>query len=179
MSSAARSFELRSAASVAQVVAELDNASSVPDMASPSSSSPPIASTVGGLDFRAAQISKDAELAEELQREEYRREEVRVERRRQRLAAAEAEQNTSWTNWLMGAAPSAQANASSEAASSPVARARTTARPSSSVATRGGGVGARVAQPSSSIFACVAQSVSSVMGPPQAQVRGVDSTSLL
>lgn len=183
MSTAARSFELRSAASVAQVVAELDNAGSIPDTASPSSSSsspsPPIANSIGGLDFRAAQISKDAELAEELQREEYRREEARVERRRQRLAAAEAEQNASWTDWLMGAAPSAQANASSEAASSSVTRARPTARPSSSVAARGGGGGARVAQPSSSIFACVAQSVSSVMGPSQGQVRGVDSTSLL
>lgn len=160
MSSAAQAFDQRSAAAIAQVVAELD---SVPD-------SPSLA--VGGLDFRAAQVAEDAKLAEQLQHEEYRKEEARTERRRQRQAAAATEQNASWTDWLMGTNPSSSAspsNASSSLASPNAAR----------TASASGGGGARVAQPSSSIFACVAQSVSSVIGPPQAEVSGVDSTSLL
>jgi hypothetical protein len=144
MSSAARAFEQRSAAAVAQVVAELDNVGSTPDTDLPPS--PSLASGSGGLDFRAAQIEKDSKMAEELQREEYRKEEVRTERRRQRQAAAVAEQNSSWTDWLMGSSPSGGAapiNASSSASASSVAR------------------------------------PASVMGPPQGQVSGVDSTSLL
>jgi hypothetical protein len=174
MSSAARAFEQRSAAAVAQVVAELDNAGSAPDTALPPS--PSLASGSGGLDFRAAQIEKDAKMAEELQREEYRKEEVRTERRRQRQAAAVAEQNASWTDWLVGSSPSAgvaPTNASSSASAS--AQASSMARPTSSL----GGGRARVAKPSGSMFACVAQSITSVMGPPQSQVSGVDSSSLI
>ena len=157
MSNAARAFEQRSAAAVAQVVAELDaNPFVAPETASPTSAA---ALASGGLDFRAAQIEEDAKLAQELQREEYRKEETRTERRRQRRAAAAAEQNASWTDWLMGTTPSTTANGSSAA------------RPASG--------GARVAQPSGSIFACVSQSVTSVMGPQQNRVSGVDSTSLL
>ena len=152
MSSAARAFEQRSAAAVAQVVAELDNAvAEVPD--SPSRS----LAAVGGLDFRAAQIEKDAKLAQELQREEYRKVEERTERQRRRRAAAAAEQNASWSDWLMGT-PS------------------TNGTPSTPPRYAGG---ARVAQPSNSMFACIAQSVTSVMGTQQDQPRGVDSTSLL
>ena len=162
MSSAARAFEQRSAAAVAQVVAELDNGGAVP----PETDAAPSSSI--GLDFRAAQIAKDAELAAELQREEYRQQEARTERRRQRQAEAAAAKNSSWTDWLMGTTPAGGATTSSS--SSPA--------PSSS---SGGGArgGARVAQPSGSIFACVAQSVSSVMGAQEGQVNGVDSTSLL
>jgi hypothetical protein len=166
MSSAARAFEQRSAAAVAQVVAELDNAPVVSETAA---SSPTLAA--GGLDFRAAQIAEDAKLAEELQRDEYRHEEARTERRRQRRAAAETERNTSWADWLMGTGPSSSgaAHGSNNTSSS-----SSTAR---SAPSRGG---ARVAAPSGSIFACVAQSVSSVMGPPEGgQVNGVDSTRLL
>ena len=171
MSSAARAFEQRSAAAVAQIAAELDNGVSAPD-ASPAS--PSVAA--GGLDFRAAQIAEDAKLAQELQREEYRKQEARAERRRQRRAAAATDQNTSWTDWLMGTTPSNRAaptntTSSSTSSSSP-------ARSASSPAGRGGG-GARVAQPSTSMFACVAQSISSVMAPQQSQVSGVDSSSLL
>jgi len=163
MSSAARAFEQRSAAAVAQVVAELDNAPAVSETAA---SSPALAA--GGLDFRAAQIAEDAKLAEELQREEYRQEEARTERRRQRRAAAEAERNTSWADWLMGTGPASGAAPGGNNTSSSAAR---------SAPARGG---ARVAAPSGSIFACVAQSVSSVMGPPEGgQVNGVDSTRLL
>merc|ERR1719343_1551851 len=100
MSSAARSFEQRSAAAVAQVVAELDS----PSMAA------------GGLDFRAAQIAEDAKLAEELQREEYRKQEARAERRRQQQEAAA---NASWTDWLMGTTPSSGAAPSNASSSSP------------------------------------------------------------
>lgn len=149
MSSAARAFEQRSAAAVAQVVAEIDNAGS----AAPEPSSPVLAA--GGLGFRAAQIAEDEKLAQELQREEYRKEEARTERRRARRAQAAAEENASWADWFMGTTQPAN---------------------NSPTASRGG---ARVAQPSNSIFACVAQSVTSVMGPPQNQVSGVDSTSLL
>eukprot|EP00531_Pseudo-nitzschia_arenysensis_P016539 CAMPEP_0116132248 /NCGR_PEP_ID=MMETSP0329-20121206/9446_1 /TAXON_ID=697910 /ORGANISM="Pseudo-nitzschia arenysensis, Strain B593" /LENGTH=150 /DNA_ID=CAMNT_0003626749 /DNA_START=197 /DNA_END=649 /DNA_ORIENTATION=+ len=150
MSTAARAFEQRSAAAVAQVVAEIDNgASVVPE----TPSSPALAA--GGLDFRAAQISEDEKLAQELQREEYRKEEARTERRRARRAQAAAEENASWADWLMG-----------------------TTQPANNAPSPSRG-GARVAQPSSSIFSCVAQSVTSVMGPQQNQVRGVDSTSLL
>lgn len=159
MSSAARAFEQRSAAAVAQVVAEIDNAAfALPEEAPPSS--PALAA--GGLDFRAAQISEDAKLAAELQREEYRKEEARTERRRARRAQAQAEENASWADWLMGTTqPAATANANN--ASTPGAA-------------RGG---ARVAQPANSMFACVAQSITSVIGPPSNQVSGVDSTSLL
>ena len=150
MSSAARAFEQRSAAAVAQVVAELDNApAEVPD-------TPPRVAA-GGLDFRAAQIEKDAKLAQELQREEYQKAEARTERQRRRRAAAAAEQNASWSEWLMGN-------------TSP-----TNGTPSTPPRYAGG---ARVAQPSNSMFACIAQSVTSVMGG-QDQPRGVDSTSLL
>ena len=164
MSSAARAFEQRSAAAVAQVVAELDNGGAVP----PETDAAPSSSI--GLDFRAAQIAKDAELAAELQREEYRQQEARTERRRQRQAEAAAAKNSSWTDWLMGTTPAGGATTSAASSSSPA--------PSSS---SGGGArgGARVAQPSGSIFACVAQSVSSVMGAQEGQVNGVDSTSLL
>ena len=153
MSSAARAFEQRSAAAVAQVVAEIDNGASAMPVETPSS--PNLAA--GGLDFRAAQISEDAKLAEELQREEYRKEEARTERRRARRAQAQAEENASWADWLMGTTQPVANNASTAAA-------------------RGG---ARVAQPSNSMFACVAQSITSVMAPPSNQVSGVDSTSLL
>ena len=109
MSSAALSFEQRSAAAVAQVVAELDNSPgpAFSNTASPSSSSstssPPSAAAAAiGLDFRAAQIEKDAKLAEELQRDEYRQEEARTERRQQRRAAAAVSQEASWSDWLMG-----------------------------------------------------------------------------
>ncbi len=150
MSSAARAFDQRSAAAVAQVVAELDNAvAQVPD------SPPRIAA--GGLDFRAAQIEKDAKLAQELQREEYQQAEARTERQRRRRAAAAAEQNASWSDWLMGTSP-------------------TNGAPSTPPRYAGG---ARVAQPSNSVFACIAQSVTSVMGTQQNQPSGVDSTSLL
>eukprot|EP00536_Pseudo-nitzschia_multiseries_P013408 jgi/Psemu1/309949/fgenesh1_kg.572_\ len=162
MSSAARAFEQRSAAAVAQVVAELDNAGSASDTASTSSS--PSAAAAGGLDFRAAQIEKDAKLAEELQREEYRQQEARVER--QRRAVASAQQNTSWADWLIGTPNSIPTNTASSASPS-----------QSSPSSTGGG--ARVAQPSGSIFACVAQSIGSVMGPTHGQVSGVDSSSLL
>jgi len=172
MSSAARAFDQRSAAAVAQVVAELDNAGSAPDTALPPS--PSLASGSDGLDFRAAQIEKDAKMAEELQREEYRKEEVRTERRRQRQAAAVAEQNASWTDWLTGSSPSSGA-APTNTSSSASAQASSMARPTSS----SGGGRARVAQPSGSMFACVAQSITSVMGPPQGQVSGVDSSSLI
>jgi len=171
MSSAARAFEQRSAAAVAQVVAELDGAgpaAAVVD-ATPSSPSPSSPSVVaaGGLDFRAAQIEKDAKLAEELQREEYRLEEARTARQRQRRATATAEHEASWSDWLMG---------TTTGPSSPGGAA---ARPGSPAAAAAAG-GARVAQPSGSVFACVAQSITSVMGPPQGtQVRGVDSSSLL
>mmetsp|Transcript_5340 Transcript_5340/g.12663 ORF Transcript_5340/g.12663 Transcript_5340/m.12663 type:complete len:154 (+) Transcript_5340:137-598(+) len=153
MSSAARAFEQRSAAAIAQVVAEIDNAASAVPVETPSS--PTLAA--GGLDFRAAQISEDAKLAAELQREEYRKEEARTERRRARRAQAQAEENASWADWLMGTTQPVANNASTPPA-------------------RGG---ARVAQPSNSMFACVAQSITSVMGPPSNQVSGVDSTSLL
>jgi len=162
MTSAARAFEQRSAAAVAQVVAELDNGGSAPDTTSPDLA----AVAAVGFDFRAAQIEKDAKMAEELQREEYRKEEARTERRRQRRAAAAAEQNASWTEWLMGTTPS---NATNTASTSQAVR----PNPHS---LRGG---ARVAQPSNSMFACVAQSISSVIGAPQSEVSGVDSTSLL
>lgn len=170
MSSAARAFEQRSAAAVAQVVAELD-AGGIPDTDG-SSASPPVAA--GGLDFRAAQIAKDAELAEQLQREEYRIQEERTERRRQRRAAAE--QNSSWMDWLVGTTPSSSVPAENLASASRTSS--SPARPGPSSTGMGGG-GARVAQPSSSMFACVAQSITSVMGPPQGDVNGVDSTSLL
>ena len=161
MSSAARAFEQRSAAAVAQVVAEIDNAAfDAPD-------TPPSPSAAGGgLDFRAAQIEKDAKMAEELQREEYRKEEARTERRRQRREAAAAEQNASWSDWLMGTSPANNSNNSNNNSASSPTPARSTG-------------GARVAQPSNSMFSCVAQSITSVMGPQQSQVRGVDSTSLL
>jgi len=171
MSSAARAFEQRSAAAVAQVVAELD-AGGAPDTSSPTS--PSVA--IGGLDFRAAQIAKDAELAEQMQLEEYRVQAERTERRRQRQATVAAEQNASWTDWLMGTTPSSHAPAANQA-SSPGASS-SPARPASSSTGMGAGR-ARVAQPSSSMFACVAQSVSSVMGAPQGDVNGVDSSSLL
>mmetsp|Transcript_13902 Transcript_13902/g.32380 ORF Transcript_13902/g.32380 Transcript_13902/m.32380 type:complete len:174 (+) Transcript_13902:125-646(+) len=173
MSSAARAFDQRSSAAVAQVVAELDNGNYAPEEASPTS--PSVAA--GGLDFRAAQIAKDAEFAAQLQQEEYREEEARTERRRQRRAAAAAEQNTSWTDWLMGMGTATPTNAPSSSPSlggtmsSP-------ARPASS-STGIGGRGARVAQPSTSMFSCVAQSITSVMGPQHGEVSGVDSTSLL
>jgi hypothetical protein len=158
MSSAARAFEQRSAAAVAQVVAEIDNAAfDAPD------TPPSPSATGGGLDFRAAQIEKDAKMAEELQREEYQKEEARTERRRQRRDAAAAEQNASWSDWLMGTSPTNNSNSNSASAPTP---ARSTG-------------GARVAQPSNSMFSCVAQSITSVMGPQESQVRGVDSTSLL
>uniref|UniRef100_A0A7S4AQN8 Uncharacterized protein n=1 Tax=Pseudo-nitzschia australis TaxID=44445 RepID=A0A7S4AQN8_9STRA len=171
MSSAAQAFEQRSAAAVAQVVANLDNGTSVSDVVAPSSS-PPVAGAAGRLDFRAAQIEKDAKLAEDLQREEYRQEEVRVERHRQRRAAAAAEQNASWADWFMGTAPSTSPISSTTGAAS------NSTGPQSSASSAAGG-GARVAQPSGSIFACVAQSIGSVMTPPHTQVRGVDSSSLL
>jgi len=174
MTSAARAFEQRSSAAVAQVVAELDNGSYAPDAASPTS--PAVAP--GGLDFRAAQIEKDAELAAQLQSEEYRKEEARTERRRQRRAAAAAEQNTSWTDWLMGMGSKATpTNAPSSSPSLGGAMSSPT-RPAPSP-TGIGGRGARVAQPSTSMFSCVAQSISSVMGPQHGEVSGVDSTSLL
>jgi len=177
MSSAAQAFEQRSAAAVAQVVAELDNACFAPVTVSPLPSSLPSVDA-GGLDFRAAQVAADSRLAEEMQREEYRKEEVRTERRQQRLAAAAAEQNASWTEWLTGTTPTS--HVASTNASSVSAAASSAARPASSSAVGGrGGGGARVAQPSSSMFACVAQSISSVMGPPQGHVSGVDSTSLI
>ena len=167
MSSAAQAFEQRSAAAVAQVVANLDNGSSVPDVAAPSSSAP-VAGAEGRLDFRAAQIEKDAKLAEDLQHEEYRQEEVRLERHRQRRAAAAVEQNASWADWFMGTPPTSPL---STAASNPTG-------PQSEASSAGGGA-ARVAQPSGSIVACVAQSIGSVMTPPHTQVSGVDSSSLL
>lgn len=164
MSAAARAFEQRSAAAVAQVVAELDNGS-VADTPSPSL---PVA-TAGGLDFRAAQVEKDAKLAEELQREEYRKEEARVERQRQRRAAAADQQNSSWASWLMGTTPPSTSTPPTNSAPSdpPAARPQPPAQ------------GARVAQPTGSIFSCVAQSITSVMGPPPGQLNGVDSSSLL
>ncbi|VEU45060.1 unnamed protein product [Pseudo-nitzschia multistriata] len=155
MSSAARAFEQRSAAAVAQVIAELDNAASAPD--TPEAASPAV-DGAGSLDFRGAQIEEDAKLAEQLQREEYQKEEARVQRQRERRAAAAAEQNMSWTEWLMGTTPSTSSAGPQSSASSG---------------------GARVAQPSGSIFACVAQSIGSAMGPAHEQVRGVDSSSLL
>merc|ERR1739838_1093404 len=100
-------------------------------------------------------------MAEELQREEYQKEEARTERRRQRRDAAAAEQNASWSDWLMGTSPTNNSNSAS---------APTPARSTG---------GARGAQPSNSMFSCVAQSITSVMGPQESQVRGVDSTSLL
>jgi len=170
MSAAARAFEQRSAAAVAQVVAEIDNAGAAANSATASTSSTPSIDAVGRLDFRAAQIEKDAKLAEELQREEYRREEARTQRQRQRrAAAAAAQQNSSWADWIMGTSNSTPANTPSNATPSSLAR--------SSTSSTGGG--ARVAQPSGSIFACVAQSIGSVMGPTQGQVSGVDSSSLL
>mmetsp|Transcript_8527 Transcript_8527/g.25259 ORF Transcript_8527/g.25259 Transcript_8527/m.25259 type:complete len:167 (-) Transcript_8527:353-853(-) len=166
MSSAARAFEQRSAAAVAHVIAEIDNAGAAADSASTSST--PSIDAVGRLDFRAAQIEKDAKLAEELQREEYRKEEARTQRQRQRRAAA-AQQNSSWAEWIMGTSTSTPANTPSNTTSSSPAR--------SSASSTGGA--ARVAQPSGSIFACVAQSIGSVMGPTQGQVSGVDASSLL
>lgn len=171
MSSAARAFEQRSAAAVAQVVAELDSAGPAAAVVDASPSSPPSPSVVatGGLDFRAAQIEKDAKLAEELQREEYRLEEARTARQRQRRATATAEHEASWSDWLMG---------TTTGPSSPGGAAARPGSQAAAVAAAAGG--ARVAQPSGSVFACVAQSITSVMGPPQGtQVRGVDSSSLL
>jgi len=176
MSSAAFAFEQRSATAVAQVAAFYDegnthsvapatNNSSPSSLSSSSSSSSssPTLDRLKKLDFKAAQIETDAKLAQELQREEYRKAEDATERRQQRQPVANAanssstDQNisSSWSDWLMGTTTTNE--------TSPTAA---TAR------------GARIAEPSSSVFACVAQSISSAINP-KTEVVGVDSSSLL
>ena len=193
-SSAAVAFEQRSAAAVAQVAAAYDdgpfstdtdsiptitNPISVSPLSSSSSSSPSSAlERLKKMDFKAAQIEQDAKLAQELQREEYRIGEAATERRRQRQQANDSttnNQNTtsSWSDWIMGTNTATSPSSSS----SPLSTTTSSSSPQSS-SQGGGGGGARVAAPSSSIFECVAQSISTAINP-KTEVSGVDSTSLL
>merc|ERR1712086_1124854 len=111
---------------------------------SSSSLSPPTLERLKQLDFKAAQIETDEKLAQELQRKEYRKAEAATERRQQRQPIANAanslstDQNisSSWSDWLMGTTTTTINETSPTVA---------TAR------------GARIAEPSSSVFACVAR----------------------
>jgi len=192
-SSAAVAFEQRSAAAVAQVAAAYDDGpfsadtDSIPTITSPTSVSPVSSSSsspssalerLKKMDFKAAQIEQDAKLAQELQREEYRIGEAATERRRQRQQANDSttnNQNTtsSWSDWIMGTNTATSPSSSS----SPLSTTTSSSSPQSS-SQGGGGGGARVAAPSSSIFECVAQSISTAINP-KTEVSGVDSTSLL
>ena len=192
-SSAAVAFEQRSAAAVAQVAAAYDDGpfsadtDSIPTITNPTSVSPLSSSSsspssalerLKKMDFKAAQIEQDAKLAQELQREEYRIGEAATERRRQRQQANDSttnNQNTtsSWSDWIMGTNTATSPSSSS----SPLSTTTSSSSPQSS-SQGGGGGGARVAAPSSSIFECVAQSISTAINP-KTEVSGVDSTSLL
>jgi hypothetical protein len=191
-SSAAVAFEQRSAAAVAQVAAAYDDGpfstdtDSTPTSTSPISVSPLSSSSspssalerLEKMDFKAAQIEQDAKLAQELQREEYRRAEAASERRRQRQEANANTTNnqditSSWSDWIMGTNTATSLSSSS----SPLSTTTSSSSPLSSQGGGGGG-GARIAAPSSSIFECVAQSISTAINP-KTEVSGVDSTSLL
>ena len=163
-SAAALAFDQRSSAAVAQIASSYDNPS-------PTNSSSPTT-----LDFKSAQVDEDAKLAERLQAEEYQQEEQRQERLRQKKAAAAAADTgsgSSWMDWITGA-NTATTTTTNTTTTTTSATATATGPPP--VARTAGG--ARVAQSSSSIFACVADSIASAVAPPK-EFHGVDSASLL
>lgn len=163
-SAAALAFDQRSSAAVAQIASSYDNPS-------PTNSSSPTT-----LDFKSAQVDEDAKLAERLQAEEYQQEEQRQERLRQKKAAAAAADTgsgSSWMDWITGA-NTATTTTTTNTTTTTSATATATGPPP--VARTAGG--ARVAQSSSSIFACVADSIASAVAPPK-EFHGVDSASLL
>jgi hypothetical protein len=141
----------------------------------------------------AAQVAADQQLAEELQKEEYKQAANYRERRRtENRAEGGAPGGKSWMDWLAGTpAPAPGASASAAAAPrSPDERQGLIGNgtPTRSGAGGGGGGGARVAQQSQSIFACVADSVAAaaeqmtgiqLKEDKEGNVHGVDSSSLL
>ena len=166
-SAAALAFDQRSSAAVAQIASSYDNPS-------PTNSSSPAT-----LDFKSAQVDEDAKLAERLQAEEYQKEEQRQERLRQKKAAAAAADTgsgSSWMDWITGANTATTTTTTNTTTTTTTTSATATATGPPPVARTAGG--ARVAQSSSSIFACVADSIASAVAPPK-EFHGVDSASLL
>jgi len=165
-SAAALAFDQRSSAAVAQIASSYDNPS-------PTNSSSPTT-----LDFKSAQVDEDAKLAERLQAEEYQQEEQRQERLRQKKAAAAAADTgsgSSWMDWITGANTATTTTTTNTTTTTTTSATATATGPPPVARTAGG---ARVAQSSSSIFACVADSIASAVAPPK-EFHGVDSASLL
>ncbi|CAJ1951230.1 unnamed protein product [Cylindrotheca closterium] len=146
----------------------------------------------------AAQVAADQQLAEELQKEEYKQvSNYRDRRRTENAAAGGAPGGQSWMDWIAGTPTAAPGTAAGATARSPTNNAA--ASPRSPNERQGliagnsgnggnGNGGARVAQQPQSLFACVADSITTaaeqmtgiqLSEDKEGNVHGVDSSSLL
>lgn len=138
----------------------------------------------------AAQVAADQQLAEELQKEEYKQAANYRERRRtENRAQGGAPGGQSWMDWLAGTpapAPGTSASTNNTASSPPRSPDERQGLIAGGQQQRGGG--ARVAQEPQSLFACVAGSVAAaaeqmtgiqLTEDKEGNVHGVDSSSLL
>jgi len=138
----------------------------------------------------AAQVAADQQLAEELQKEEY-KQAAGQQRQRERRVEGPAPNGKSWMEWIAGTpapAPGASAPTTSASPRSPGSEERQGLIGSPNRPATAAAGGARVAQQPQSIFACVAGSVAaaaeqmtgiSLTEDKEGNVHGVDSSSLL